>query len=355
MSNNPNSPNQKIIIARHNQQGVTIVELIVAMVIFLLVTGSIYGVMQIATRSRSTVNQQVPLTKNVRFSLNLIGRDTLNAGFDYPLNNTVKLPDNRIFTLLNLPNDFDTTQDIVPPIIAGNNRTLNTSSGQMMDQITFIFKDSTFNPVGAPGKQVSQSLSISAATTVGGIDQVVPVSGGSNAACSVNDIYVITGNTGSTLGVATDIGTDNTIKFANGDPLGFNQSGIGGPLIGITTPASIQRVRMTTYFVTADGTLNRREYANAPATTFVDEPLIYGVADFQIQYILGDGTLSDNPSAGSDGIPGNGDDQQANLATVRQVRFTISVRSTELNAAGQPNRVTMSSTFSTRNLGYNPN
>lgn len=353
MPNNQNSPNQMTIIARNNQKGVTLVELIIAMVVFLIVTGSIFGLMQVAVRSRSTVNQQVPLTKNVRFSLNTIGRDTLNAGFDYPLENTVKLPDNRISALLNIPVDFDTTRDIVPPIIAGNDRTLNTASGLRTDQVTFLSKDSTFNLVGLPGRQVSQSLSVSAAATVGGIDQIVPVSG-SAAACSINDIYIITGNTGSTLGVATAITGGNTIKFADGDLLGFNLSGTGGPLRGITTPASIQRVRMVTYLVTADGILNRREYANVPATTFVDEPLVYGVENLQIQYLLDNGNLSDNPSAGADGLPGTEDDTQANLATVRQIRFTITVRSSELNAAGQPNKVTMTSTFSTRNLGYNP-
>ncbi len=354
MPNNQISPNRQKVIARYNQKGFTLIELIISIVIFLIVTSAVYGVMRIALQSRTAVNQEVPLTKNTRFSLNTIGRDTLNAGFDYPLKNTVKLPDNRISALLNIPNDFDNTQDVVPPIIAGNNITLNASSNSLTDQITYVFKDSTFNLVGAAGRQVSQSLSINAASTVGGIDQIVPVAG-STAACSVNDIYVITGNTGSTLGVATEISGGNTIKFANSDTLNFNQSGLGGPLRGITTPASIQRVRMVTYFVTADGILNRREYANAAATTFVDEPLIYGVENLQIQYILGDGTVSDNPSAGADGVPGTADDIQANLATVRQIRFTITVRSIDLNSAGQPNRVTMTSIFGTRNLGYDPN
>ena len=63
----------------------------------------------------------------------------------------------------------------------------------------------------------------------------------------------------------------------------------------------------------------------------------------------------DNPSAGPDGIPGNADDVQNNLDAVRQIRFTVNVRSLELNAARQPYRSTMTSTFSTRNLGYDAN
>ena len=113
---------------------------------------------------------------------------------------------------------------------------------------------------------------------------------------------------------------------------------------------------MVTYFVTADGILTRREFGNIlPAVVSVDEPLVYGVENFQIRYIMDDGSISDNPSAGADGVAGNADDVQANLAAVRQIRFTVSVRSIDLNSAGQPYRETMTTTYSTRNLGYDAN
>lgn len=341
------------------QAGFSLLELLVSMVIFLVVTGSIWGVLQVAQRSRSVVSQQVSLAKSVRLGLNLIARDTYNAGYGYPLKNTVVLPDNRISLALVIPNDFDTTRDIVPPIISGNNITLNTyntAPNIRTDQVTFLFKDTAFNMVGSGSAAASQPLNINAATTTaGGIDEIVPISG-SNAVCRVNDIYLVTGNTGSTIGVATALSGSDKVQFSNGDLLGFNQTGTTGPLRSITVPASMQRVKMATYFVTADGTLIRREYANStPAVAFVDEPLVYGVENFQIQYVMDNGTLMDNPSAGLDGIAGTADDTQANLAAVRQVRFTISARSVELNSAGQPYRETMTSTFSTRNLGYEAN
>jgi len=347
--------------SKSGQRGFSLLELMIAMVIFLVVTGSIWGLMRVSQLSRTVVNQQVQLAKNVRIGLNLIGRDTYNTGFGYPLESTVIMPDNRVSTLLGIPNDFDTSRDTIPPILAGNNVTLNTfntAPNIRTDQVTFLFKDSTFNLVGSGAAAVSQPLNINAATTVSGIDQIIPISG-SNASCRVNDIYLVTGNTGSTLGVSTALSGTNAVQFANGDVLGFNQTGTSGPLRAITTPASMIRVRMVTYFVTADGTMIRREYSNAtpvvPAVAFVDEPLIYGVENFQVQYVMDDGTISNNPSAGPDGIPGNSDDTQTMLSAVRQVRYTISVRSTELNSMGQPFRETMTSTFSTRNLGYEVN
>lgn len=354
--------NLKTVNPGTGEKGFSLLELLVSMVIFLVVSSSIWGVLRVAQMSRSTVSQQVGLTKNVRISLNLMGRDTYNAGFGYPLRNTVVLPDNRISTLLGIPNDFDTTRDTVPPIIAGNNITLNTfntTPNIRTDQVTFLFKDSTFNLVGIGASAVSQPLNINAATTTGGgIDEIVPISG-SNTACRVNDIYLITGNTGSTLGLATALSGTNIVQFSNGDVLGFNQTGTSGPLRSITIPASMQRVSMVTYFVTAAGILTRRVFANAPVVSppvaFVDQPLVYGVENFQIRYVMDDGTLNDNPSAGPDGIAGTADDNQTSLAAVRQVRFTVDVRSIELNSAGQYYRESMTSTFSTRNLGYDVN
>lgn len=346
------------------QAGFTLLEMVVSIALFVIVTGLVWGALSIARAGRTAVNQEVELSKTMRVGLQLIGRDTYNAGYGYPLKSSVVLPDNRITSLLGIPNDFDTTRDTVPPIISGNDlrtNSLNENPAVRTDQVTFLFKDSSFNPVGSiPGKEVSTPLSLNAATTNGsGIDEIIPVDG-SNTRARVNDLYLITGNTGSTLGLATALSGTNKIQFANGDVLGINQTGSSGPIRGITIPASLHRVHMVTYFVTDDGILTRRKYVNAPvqvpAVAFVDEPLVYGVENFQIQYIMDNGSISDNPSAGADGMPGNADDEESLLQAVRQVRFTIHVRSWETESAtGKPFRTSMTSTFSTKNLGFDAN
>ena len=341
-----------------HEKGFSLLELLVAMVIFLVVTASVFGLLQVARETRAIVGENSGLNKNVRLALNLLARDTYNAGFGYPLRNTVILPDNRITTLLGIPSDIDPSRDTVAPIIAGNNLILNNYSpipNTKTDHITFLFKDNKFNLVGG----VSQPLNINAATTTaGGIDEIVPISG-SNSVCNINDIYLVTGNTGSTLAVATGLAGTDRVLFSNGDILGFNQTGDTGMLRSIVTPASMQRVIMVTYFVSSDGTLTRREYANAPPATplvaFVDEPLVYGVEDFQIEYLMDDGLVLDNPSAGPNGIAGDADDTPTNLAAVRQVRYTVTVRSTQMNKANQPYRAKQTVTVSTRNLGYDVN
>ncbi len=341
----------------HSQRGFSLIELMVSMALFLIVSSAVWGVLRIALNSRKAVSKKVDVAKTVRVALNTLGRDTFNAGYGYPLGNTVVLADNRITTLLGIPNDVDTSRDTVPPIIAGNQVTVdnyNNTPNTRTDQVTFLFKDNSFNVSGSGATAISLPLNINAATTNGsGIDEIVPISG-SNSACRVNDLYLITGNSGSTLAVATALSGTNKVQFSNGDILGMNLAGSGGPLRAVTTPASIIRVKMVTYFVATDGTLTRREFANNGAGTaaYTDVPLVYNVEDFQIRYVMNDGSLSDNPSAGPDGIPGTPDDTQSNLAAIRQVRFTVSARTQELDGAGRPFVESMTSTFSTRNLGY---
>ena len=360
MQNNLNLSSSKEIGRTGNERGFTILEVIVAMTIFMIVSGSIWGVLRVAQMGRATVNQQVQLAKNVRLGLNVIGKDTYNAGYGYPLKSTVVLPDNRISVAIGVPIDTDTTRDTVPPVIAGNQITVdtfNTTANTKTDQITLLFKDSSFNIVGSigpPDTRVSTPISTSAPSVgVGGIDEIAP--SGSNSCCRVNDIYLVSTASSSTLVVSTALNGATKVQFANGDPLGFNQP-VNGLAYSITTAASMIRVKMITYFVASDGTLTRREFANVlPAVAYVDEPLVYNVDDFQIKYIMDDGSVTDNPSAGPDGIAGTADDIQSNLTAVRQIRYTISTRSIELNSSGQPYRETMTSTFSTRNMGYDVN
>ncbi|MEQ1762663.1 MAG: hypothetical protein ABL984_05880 [Pyrinomonadaceae bacterium] len=335
---------------RQGEEGVTIVEILVVMLIFLMVTSVIFGLLSAARISRNAIDSQVQVTKGVRLGLNLLGRDTYNAGYAFPVDSSVRVPDLALSNLLGTPADTINTRDKVPAIIVGNDlnaNTFNQTAGTVTDQVTFVFKDMTFNllPTTIPvERRISQPLNINAVTTdlATGIDEVIPISG-SNAGCNINDIFLVTGNNGSAVAVVTGLSGTNKLQFGNSDALNLNLSGPTGPLNAIQTPGSMIRVRLVTYFVTADGILTRREFGNVapPGATgaFVDEPLIYNVENLQIQYIMDDGTLSDNPAT-------------ANLEKVRQVRYTLSVRTTQLDPAGQPTRITQTSTFSTRNLGY---
>jgi prepilin-type N-terminal cleavage/methylation domain-containing protein len=337
-----------------DQRGFTLIELMVSILLFLIVTGAVYGLLAVARRSRSTTNQKTELMKSVRVALNSIQRDALNVGYSYPTTNPTMLPDNKVSALLGIPNDIDTSRDLVPPVLAGDRVNTNTFSATNTDQITFVYRDPSFN-VDAAGN--SQTISVGAATRPGaGIDQVVPITG-DNSSCRVNDIMLITGKTSTAMAVVTALPNTTKIQFGSSDVLGFNSpTAADDPIMTVVTPAAIRRVILVTYRVLNDGTLVRRIYGNDTTVTvavpYRDEPLVYGVEAMQVQYVLDDGSVTSNPLAGPDGVQGNGDDIPANQLDVRQVRITVTARSTEKDATGQPYKVTLSSTFSTRNLGY---
>lgn len=341
--------------ARGRQSGFTMLEMMVSMTIFLLATGSMYGLVKIAGSSRTTTSQRSDLMKNMRLALLTIGRDAFNAGYGYP-NSAVTLPDNKVGNILSVPSDVDTARDLLPAVIAG--KEINTSSltTTNTDQLTFIYQDPTFNP---DASSVSQSLPITAPTydTTNGLDQIVPVSGNATA-CRAKDIMLINGRNSATIAVVTAV-TGSAVKFGNSDVLGINTPSASptvNPMRNITVPAAMRRVVLVTFRVLNDGTLVRTLYANDSTTTVaapsLDQPLVYGVEGLKAEYVLEDGTVTRNPIAGPDGAAGTADDLPANQAKVRQIRVTLTVRSTEKDASGKPFTITMTSTFDTRNLGY---
>ena len=92
----------------------------------------------------------------------------------------------------------------------------------------------------------------------------------------------------------------------------------------------------------------------AGATSQVQElPMAYNVEDFQIRYVLDDGTVTDNPSVGPDGLVGTVDDDWQQFNRIRQLTISVKVQSTEPDEkTGLLESISFSSTFSTRNLGY---
>ena len=171
--------------------------------------------------------------------------------------------------------------------------------------------------------------------------------------------------------MATAVNGTNTIDLATGDPLGVNQAlngtGQNGSVLRqctsssdtncTTYSATAKRVFLVGYKVKPDGTLIRTVYGNnrgAAASAQIQElPLAYNIEDFQISYILDDGTSSPNPSVGPDGLVGTIDDDWQAFNRVRQVFITVKVQSTDIDEkTRRPESITITSTYATRNLEY---
>lgn len=326
---------------RRPQSGFTMIEMVISIAIFSIVMGSIYGLLHVARTGRINTSQRTEVLQGVRVALNAVGRDSINAGVSYP-NLGALIPDNKL-TLVGGTADADTAPDSLTPVFAANN--LNSVNGTMTDQVSFLYVDDAFNG-GA-------SLPISAISDASGTNSILTVQVGfNNSSCTLGDIYLITGNNASAIGMITSKTGTNILNFASTDPLGINSPGAKSAIDTLITPASLFKLTWVTYYVsdedgngTGTGTLMRRAFGSYNTTTntlinWVDQPLAFGIEDLQIQYVLANGTVVDLPTI-------------SQMSDVRQMRATVTVRSPEVDPkTNQPYRSSVTSSFSMRNLVY---
>lgn len=348
------------------QSGFSLLELLIAMTLFLIVTGSIYALMQLGTYDRNRASRRSDVQKNTRVAIHMIGRDVLNAGLAYHRRGAI-VPDNFNSMRLGVPADVDSARDMLTSVVVGNNlntNNLNANSAARTDTITFAYRDMDFNAgnvINLSGvSTVSSTTARLTANTASGASAVRPY-----------DLFLIESDTSQVLVMATAASGTNTFDLAPGDPLGLNQAmngtGINQSLLRqcsgatatncTTYPATAKRVFLVTYQVKADGTLVRLIYGNnrgaASSAQIQELPLAYNIEDMQITYVLDDGQTVENPAVGPDGVVGTIDDDWQGFNKIRQVQVTVRVQSVENDEkTGRPEAITLSSTFATRNLGY---
>ena len=142
------SVNNLDLRAIRNQGGFSLLELLIAMVIFIIITGAIYGLMEVGRIDRNRASRRADIQKNARVAIHLIGRDALNAGLSFHRAGAVT-PDNFVSTLLEVPPDVDSERDLLTSIVAGNNiyaNHINPDNTVRTDSIAFAFRDMEFNP-----------------------------------------------------------------------------------------------------------------------------------------------------------------------------------------------------------------
>lgn len=358
-------------VIRSSERGFSLLELMIAMVIFLIVTASIYGLMQVGRVDRNRSSRRSDVMKNARVAIHLIGRDALNAGFGYHRRGAIA-PDNFLSTTFGLPADADSDRDMITSIIAGNNlftNNLQTTTTARTDIIAFAHRDISFS--GGANLELQNVSAPSGSPATARLQTKLAAGNTSAVNAKKHDLYLVESDTSQIAMMATNVPTTNQIDAAPGDPLGLNQmfNGTGnmGSLLRKCTSSSdtncttylatAKKFNLISYRVKQDGTLVRIIYGNntgAASDQQVQElPLAYNVEDLQFEYVLENGTVTDNPSAGPDGIIGTSDDETEDFNLIRQITVTIRVQSTELDEqTGRPISIALTATFSARNLEY---
>jgi len=345
-------------IKAHGQAGFSLVELMVSVVIFLIFMGAIYGLLRIGSIQKTAASSSTEVIKNTRLSLNTLGRDAVNAGFGYSRVGGYA-PDNILNLRLGIPADSNSTHDLLTAVISGNEVNTNTllPSGKT-DVISFIFRDTNFNS-GQPVEMVS---------AVSDTGVTITTADDSTYFTKPFDLFLISDGSRTALGLVTAVPTGGkTLKFQTGasDPLKVNMPYTGtvntrSKLIACTASiidncmdysnrVTAKKVIWVSYQVTSDGVLTRTIFGNNTDKTAAEQiqvqPIAQDVQNFQIKYLLRDGTVTDDPSD-------NGTNQ-ANLNNVVQIDVTVTAKVEVIeNGVTVKSIVNIKSTFSTKNLSY---
>lgn len=348
------------------QKGFSLIEMVVAMTIFIIIIGSIYGMLQLGRFDRNRASRRTDLLKNARAAIHLIGRDALNAGFQFHQRGA-GVPDDFVANVLGIPADPNTRRDILPAIVAGNN--INPSDLQNendTDIISFCYRETNF----FGGNTVEIKDSLNAAGTPPEVTTLKTKNGQANQVKPFD--LLLLENGGSQVLIMPTANVDgNNFQVAPGDPLGLNENYNGDETNStilrkctlartencIEYPINAKKIHWVSYKLKADGTLIRKIYGNNTGRLsdeqIQEQPIAYNIQDMQFKYVLANGTVSENPAAGADGIAGTEDDTPEDLNLIRQVTVTFKVQATERDEqTGKYDIITLTSTYSTRNLEY---
>ena len=357
---------------KKNQAGFSLLEMIVAISLFVIVTGSVYALLELGRSDRSRSSRRGDTQKNARVAMYLLGRDVMNAGLGYHKTGGL-VPDDFLTARLGVPTEVGSTRDTLTSVSCGNNVFTNRelATNQKTDAIAFIYRDLDYNN----GKTivVTDEVGTGSATQV-----VLQTNATDFASVNNNDLFLAETKTSQIVGIVTskDAAT-NRIIVDSIDNLGLNQArnlndGNGnyiGSLLRKCTSLSdtncttytggivLKKIEMVSYQISSNGTFIRSVYGNnkdlAASDQIQQRAIAYGVKDFQIRYQLIDGTIVDDPVVGVDGIRGTADDIQTNMNNVRYVSVVLTVSSTEVDEkTGVAEEITLNSSFSLRNMGY---
>jgi prepilin-type N-terminal cleavage/methylation domain-containing protein len=343
------------------QTGFSLIELIVSITVFLIITASIYGLLRIGLLSRNSINNRSETITNARAAVNSVGKDIVNAGLGFSRVGGI-VPDGFTKDQLDLEDDNGPQRDLLTGIVAGNNIKGSdlSISGQKNDVVAFASRDLQFNG-GNPLTIVDAPIS-----SITNNSNVLKTANGDCSVCKPFDLYLVESKDGKQAVVmATDVPDTNSMVLGRNDPLDINQEVVAGThdrsiltkcIMGNTTNCidyssgvTAKKIFWVSYSVDTDGTLVRTSYGNntgePDSKQIQKQPLAYGVQNFQVRYLMQDGTMSDDPSEE------NKYPMKMNEVVQVEIKATIKGNNDE-GSITQTDVINVTSTFSTRNLKY---
>lgn len=344
---------------KKGEQGFSLLEVVIALVVMIVVTGAIFQLMRDSMKSSHAALEMSDAQESARTAHEYINRDLVNAGDGLNSINNIRVP---LAFVTNYLTRNPITNSATPGIVnlglitADNNVPANTAvpgavPADTVRSAPFLTDRLTILQMERPESFTPITL---AAGTLNPANGAAIVSPADINRFSVGEIYFITSAVGGVFATITDrqgVGTPTpSLVFGSGDPYGLNSLGAGGQLdvitAGTTLPIAICRMKVIHYYINSNGLLMRRVFGVRNAG-FNESVIAEHAVSLQFRYFL---NLRD--------ANGNIMQPTAQLANAqqqvetRQVETTVTVETPHTLQNGQRQTISMTTSASVRNMQF---
>ncbi len=342
----------------HNQDGFSIIELLVVMAVMLVVMGGVFSLMRDTMKVATTTYELTDAQQNLRTAQEFINRDLMNAGDGLESISNIRIPQGFVTSYITLS---PVTDPSTPGIInlgiftTDNNVPANTAvTGAVpavvirtaTDRQTILEQDRDF------AFNNLNTISLSASAIDPSASNITIPAGDPMTRFTVGEVYFLTSSAGGTFCVITNVDSAaRLLYFVASDPYGLNQPGAVGHIWAIsggrTLATSLQRMKLIQYYVTSTGLLVRRIFG-VPGAGFRESTIAEHVVDVQFNYSLittdslGNVTPSSTTSLTT----------SAQQLAVSQVEVKVSVETPHPIQNGLREPMTMTTSTSVRNMQF---
>lgn len=277
---------------KNNQNGFSLFELLVVMILMLIILASVFSLLRGAIITANTNYEMTDAGQGLRNSQEFLTRDILAAGDGLRGIANVWAPTAFVTKYLTTQSASEldpTTSGFVSlgAVISDNNVPAGTrivgsdpvkNILSRSDRITVLSSDPSFSPRSIPANWTNHNTG------------AIWIPGGDLSDFNVGEIYFISNGANATFGTITRKDTaDWAIYWENGDPYGLNRTGSTGGLASATNlsanATTLTRMRIIQYFVDEDKRLTRRVFGVREAG-FSDSVIAEHVDSIQFRYVL---------------------------------------------------------------------
>jgi type II secretory pathway pseudopilin PulG len=286
--------NQKKI---HNEQGFSIIEMVVATTVMLIVTASVFSLVK-SSLSVTTANYELTdAQQSLRTAQEFINRDLMNAGDGLKSMTYIPVKTTFVTNYVSLTPIADSTMPSgvtnLGILTTDNDVPANTvvpTVPATPPVVVTVLPNTDRQTILQVDPSPSNTAMVTTAINSAGSVVTLPV-GADMTKFTVGEIYFLTSSRGGTFGAITSIDSGlKQLTFANGDFCGLNVTGSSGLIkdisAGGTLPTTLQRMRIIQYYIDSNKLLMRRVFGDVGAA-FRDSVIAEHVVSVQFVYSLG--------------------------------------------------------------------